>query len=122
MALVQLAGQFRSPFASLSGLFPQIATMSASCVSLSSLDAEKPQWKSPLPGGTFSKLSLRDVEFSYPKALPVIKSFSTDLHIGEFVAVTGASGIGKSAMLVLALGREDPQHGAVEVEHSEAAP
>lgn len=121
MALVQLVGQIRSPFASLSGLFPQIATMSASCTRLRSLDAEKPKWKSPLPGSTFSKLSFRNVEFSYPNGLPVLKSFSTEVHRGEFVAVTGASGIGKSTMLMLALGMEDPQHGTVEVEYSGAA-
>ena len=122
MALVQLVGQIRSPFASLSGLFPQIATMSASCARLRSLDAEKPQWKNPLPGSTFSKLSFRDVEFSYPNGLPVLKSFSAEVHKGEFVAVTGASGIGKSTMLMLALGMEDPQHGTVEVEYSGSEP
>ena len=122
MALVQLVGQIRSPFTSLSGLFPQIATMSSSCARLRSLDAEKPQWKNPLPGSTFSKLSFRDVKFSYPNGLPVLKSFSTEVHRGEFVAVTGASGIGKSTMLMLALGMEDPQRGTVEVEYSGAEP
>lgn len=122
MALVQLVGQIRSPFASLSGLFPQIATMSASCARLHSLDAEKPQRISPLPGNSFSKLSFRDVEFSYPNCLPVLKSFSAEVKKGEFVAITGTSGIGKSTMLMLALGMEDPQRGTVEVEYSGAAP
>ena len=74
-----------------------------------------------MPGSTSSKLSFRDVEFSYPNGLPVLKSFSTEVHKGEFVAVTGASGIGKSTMLMLAFGMEDPQHGTVEVEYSGAA-
>lgn len=121
MALVQLVGQIRSPFASLSGLFPQIATMSASCARLRSLDTEKPKRISHLPGNSFSKLNFRDVEFSYPNGLPVLKSFSAEVKKGEFVAVTGASGIGKSTMLMLALGMEDPQHGTVEVEYSGAA-
>lgn len=122
MALVQLVGQIRSPFASLSGLFPQIATMSASCARLRSLDAGKPQWKTPLPGSTFSKLSFRDVEFSYPNGLPVLNGFSAEVKNGDFVAITGASGIGKSTMLMLALGMEDPQCGTVEVEYSGAEP
>lgn len=122
MALVQLVGQIRSPFASLSGLFPQVATMAASCERLRSLNTEKPQWISPLPGNSFSKLSFRDVEYSYPNGLPVFKSFSAEIKKGEFVAITGASGIGKSTMLTLALGMEDPLHGTVEVEYSGSEP
>ena len=120
MALVQLVGQIRSPFASLSGLFPQVATMSASCARLRALDTEQPQWQSPLPGNAFSKLSFRDVEFSYSNGLPVLTDFSAEIHKDEFVAITGASGIGKSTMLMLALGMEDPQQGTVEVEYSGA--
>ena len=120
MALVQLVGQIRSPFASLSGLFPQIATMTASCSRLRSLDAKQTKWKSPLPGSAFFKLSFRDVEFSYPSGLPILNGFSAEVHKGEFVAITGASGIGKSTMLMLALGMENPQHGTVEVEYSGA--
>lgn len=122
MALVQLVGQIRSPFASLSGLFPQIATMTASCSRLRSLDAKQTKWKSPLPGSAFFKLSFRDVEFSYPSGLPVLNGFSAEVHKGEFVAITGASGIGKSTMLMLALGMENPQHGTVEVEYSGTEP
>lgn len=122
MALVQLVGQIRSPFASLSGLFPQIATMTASCTRLRSLDAEKPQRISPLPGSSFTKLSFNDVEFSYPNGLPVLNGFSAEVRNGEFVAITGASGIGKSTMLMLALGMDDPQDGTVEVEYSGAEP
>ena len=122
MALVQLVGQIRSPFASLSGLFPQIATMTASCARLRSLDTKKPQRISPLPGNSFSKLSFRDVEFSYPSGPPVLNGFSAEIKNGEFVAITGASGIGKSTMLMFALGMEDPQHGTVEVEYSGAEP
>lgn len=90
MALVQLVGQIRSPFASLSGLFPQVATMAASCARLRSLNTEKPQWISPLPGNSFSKLSFRDVEFSYPNGQPVLNAFSAEVRRGEFVAITGA--------------------------------
>lgn len=116
MALVQLVGQVRAPFASLSGLFPQTAAMSASCERLRASEPSARMEALPAEGSSFGALCFHGVQFSYTDGLQVLKGFNAEIHNGEFIAITGPSGIGKSTMLMLALGMEDPSAGTVEIE------
>lgn len=120
MALVQLVGQVRAPFASLSGLLPQSAALSASCERLRAVEPAAPDLKSPAPGARFSSLRFDSVRFAYADGEEdVLRGFSADVAAGEFVAVTGPSGIGKSTTLMLALGMEEPREGNVGVRFSD---
>lgn len=116
MALVQLVGQVRAPFASLSGLFPQTAAMSASCERLRASEPSVRIETLPRDGSSFGALCFHGVRFGYTDGLQVLKGFNAEIHNGEFIAITGPSGIGKSTMLMLALGMEDPSAGTVEIE------
>lgn len=116
MALVQLVGQVRAPFTSLSGLFPQSAAMSASCERLRAVEPAARGERRPAHGASFSALRFCDVCFGYADGPRVLSGFDAEVRAGEFVAVTGPSGVGKSTMLMLALGMEDPGEGTVEVE------
>ena len=116
MALVQLVGQVRAPFASLSGLFPQTAAMSASCERLRASEPSVRIETLPPDGSSFGALCFHGVQFGYTDGLQVLKGFNAEIHNGEFIAITGPSGIGKSTMLMLALGMEDPSAGTVEIE------
>lgn len=116
MALVQLVGQVRAPFASLSGLFPQSAAMSASCERLRAVEPAARGERKPACGTSFAALRFSGVCFGYAGGSHVLDSFDAEVRAGEFVAVTGPSGAGKSTMLMLALGMEDPAEGTVEVE------
>ena len=116
MALVQLVGQVRAPFASLSGLFPQTAAMSASCERLRASEPSARMEALPPDGSSFGALCFRGVQFGYTDGLQVLMGFNAEVRTGEFVAITGPSGIGKSTMLMLALGMEDPSAGTVEIE------
>ena len=116
MALVQLVGQVRAPFASLSGLFPQTAAMSASCERLRASEPSVRIETLPPDGSSFGALCFHGVQFGYTDGLRVLKGFNAQVRTGEFIAITGPSGIGKSTMLMLALGMEDPSAGAVEIE------
>lgn len=107
MALVQLVGQVRAPFASLSGLFSQTAVLSASCDRLRAIETTKHLQLKPPAGSKFAKLSFKGVDFSYPTGPKVLDALSAEVRHGEFVAVTGPSGIGKSTMFMLALGMEN---------------
>ena len=116
MALVQLVGQVRAPFTSLSGLFPQSASMSASCERLRAVEPAACSERRPACGASFAALRFRGVCFGYADGPRVLDGFDTEVRAGEFIAVTGPSGAGKSTTLMLALGMEDPSEGAVEVE------
>jgi putative ABC transport system ATP-binding protein len=60
-------------------------------------------------------LSVRQLckSFSGPRAKTVLRDISLDLVAGDFVAVMGESGIGKSTLLNLIAGLEQPDSGQV---------
>lgn len=72
-----------------------------------------------LPEG--GRLSFENVTFGYDAARPVLRDFSLSIGTGERVAITGASGIGKSTLAHLALRLALPQAGAVKVNRVDIA-
>lgn len=121
MALVQLVGQVRQPFSSLSGLFPQVAALDASCERLRAAEPESTAPIAPAANAAFGSLSFNSVSYSYPGDEKVLDGFTAKVNAGEFVAVTGPSGIGKSTMLTLALGMDRPQEGSVGIVFSDGS-
>ena len=63
-------------------------------------------------------LSLRSVtkSFAGPRRLTVLQELSLDVARGEFIAVMGESGVGKSTLLNLIAGLDRPDTGIVEVD------
>ena len=63
-------------------------------------------------------LSVRNLSksFSGPRAKAVLRDISFDLAAGDYVAVTGESGIGKSTLLNLVAGLDRPDSGEVLLE------
>lgn len=57
-------------------------------------------------------LELKDVSFSYG-VTPVLEGVSLHLHPGQFAALVGPSGAGKTSLLRLLLGTLQPTHGEV---------
>jgi zinc transport system ATP-binding protein len=52
------------------------------------------------------------VTFGYPGGPPVLRDVSIGVQQGEFVAVAGPNGGGKTTLLRILLGLEQPQHGS----------
>ncbi len=63
--------------------------------------------------GTAPAVDLRDVSFAYPGGPPALEAVSLSVEGGEFVAIAGPNGGGKTTLLRLALGLERPQSGEV---------
>jgi putative ABC transport system ATP-binding protein len=68
-------------------------------------------------------LSLRAVNktFAGPRLLTVLRDLSLEVARGEFIAVMGESGIGKSTLLNLIAGLDRPDSGAVMVDGTDLA-
>jgi zinc transport system ATP-binding protein len=60
-------------------------------------------------------LELDEVSFSYRNGQPVLTDVSLEVEEGEFVAVAGPNGGGKTTLVRLALGLERPAAGSVRL-------
>jgi zinc transport system ATP-binding protein len=62
------------------------------------------------------KVALRfnNVAFAYGN-LPVLEDVSFHIHVGEFIALVGPNGSGKTTVLKLILGLEQPSKGTIEL-------
>ncbi len=91
-----------------------------SCLNIDSAMAARP---APVDGGCFpaglagriSAVCLKNLWFTYPGGQEVLKGVSLDVREGEFVAVLGENGAGKSTMLRQVTGMLRPDRGTVEV-------
>jgi len=58
---------------------------------------------------------LSDVSFAYPGGPPVLRDVSLAVEQGEFVAIAGPNGGGKTTLLRILLGLEQPQTGTASL-------
>lgn len=60
-------------------------------------------------------IEFRDVKFTYPTRpqQPVLRGIHLDIHPGQYVALVGASGCGKSTVVSLVERFYDPVHGSI---------
>ena len=74
------------------------------------------------PGVLTGKVDMQDVTFSYPDCLtPAIRGISLTAAPGEFIALVGASGSGKSTILRLLLRFEEPETGIIRFDDRDLA-
>ncbi len=60
-------------------------------------------------------IQIRNLRFSYPQGPVILESVSMSVMQGDFVALIGPNGGGKTTLLKLMLGLLKPQQGSVEV-------
>ncbi len=113
-AFLQIVQQVQTPFRGMSGILPQYYGMLSSAERLMELeDLEDEPLALPqnmMP--TFESICVRNLFFSYDRDL-VFENASVTIHNGEFIALAGHSGIGKSTFLKLLLGFLDADSGEI---------
>ena len=121
-AMLQLVNQIQQPFAALSSIMPQYFALLASaerlmelenlpdevCDNEGSIDVE-------LVYDNLVSINFNDISFRYDRDI-ILDNTSLKINKGDFVAIMGISGIGKSTLLKLLLGVFRVESGNIELE------
>ena len=118
-AFLQIVSQIRMPFMQMSHVLPQYYHMIASAERLIELedlpDEPRAQQALDCKSVTPQALAINGVSFAYEPEHPILTDASLTVRRGEFVALSGFSGIGKTTLFKLMLGFYAPQSGTLEV-------
>ncbi len=121
-AMLQLVNQIQQPFAALSGIMPKYFALLASCerlIELENLPDEESDSESPIDAAAaYARLQHIDfahIAFRYDRDI-ILDDTSLKVNKGDFVAIMGISGIGKSTLLKLLLGVFKPQDGSITLQ------
>ncbi|SCW53734.1 ABC-type multidrug transport system, ATPase and permease component [Ruminococcaceae bacterium YRB3002] len=127
MAITQLISQLQGPIVNITGIIPRIFTITASADRLMEIETYEDTYVEPAGeeaireyyDSAFEGMGMRDVYFSYVseggETPRVIENLSFDVKKGEYVALTGHSGCGKSTVLKLLMNVYRPDSGMVFV-------
>lgn len=118
-AVLQLVNQVQTPFASLSSIMPKYYALVASgerLMEICSIPDEECSENIDVEEtyNLMKSISLQNISFGYDREL-VLDNTSLQINKGDFVAVMGISGIGKSTILKLLLGVFKPNDGKIEI-------
>lgn len=117
-AILQLVNQIQQPILSLSSVAPSYFTLLASAerlIEIENLPNEPEQSETIDAKAVYSALQsveFADISFCYGQ-VPVLDHTSFSFKKGDFVVLTGISGIGKSTLIKLLLGVFPPQSGKI---------
>ncbi len=120
-AILQLVNQIQSPMATLSGIMPTFYA----CVASSERLMEFENLSDEIVSGEkiadienyyhhFESINVKNATFKYDRD-SVFENAECKINKGDFVAVTGISGIGKSTLFKLLMGVITPQSGEILV-------
>lgn len=118
-AMIQLVGLMQTPVANVAGAATQICETLSSAERLKEiLDLPEEEESDRIEGSVLyrelKEIQMRDMDFSYGRGEAlVLEQVSVRIKRGDFVAVTGVSGGGKSTLLHLILGIYQPVNGTL---------
>lgn len=110
---LSLVNKVQDPLVDLAKEFPQIITVLASAgriIEIENLEKEKYLEDNLEPEKI--NIEISDLSFGYTEDL-VLKKFNTNITAGEFVAIIGESGIGKTTLIRLIMSYLNPYEGEI---------
>ncbi len=107
-AILQLVNNVQVPFASLSNVLPRYYAMIASAERIMEIEQVESEPQGEIIDGrslykNLSGIAIENLSFTYDRDT-VFSGASAFINKGDFVAITGASGVGKSTLIKLLLG------------------
>ena len=116
VALLQIVDQIKAPFRSMSGLLTQYYSMLASAERMMELEElEDERYKEVVDidrlYDQLKQIRLEHATFAYEDGEEVLQDASLKINKGEFIAITGPSGIGKSTLFKILLNLVKLQQG-----------
>ncbi len=119
-AILQLVNNVQVPFASLSNVMPKYYSMIASTERLIEIEniEEEPHGRLLDRDGVYEKMKglvADGVDFTYDRD-KILKDANVYINKGDFVAITGTSGVGKSTLIKLMLGVYPTDSGSVYID------
>ncbi|WP_288312600.1 ABC transporter ATP-binding protein [uncultured Eubacterium sp.] len=122
VAMLQLVNQIQYPFSSLSGMLPKYFALLASAERIIELDNIKDEFEKNNQDidvkSTYKNLNsieFKDITFGYDRDV-ILDDTSLTVNKGDFVAIMGISGIGKSTLLKLLLGVFNVDNGTITLD------
>ncbi len=120
-AILQLVGQVQSPFAGLSGILTKVYGVIASAERMIELEKLPDEPVMNLQEinitsiySNMSSIRLENISFHYNRD-KIFEHVDFSINKGDFIVVTGRSGIGKSTLLLLLLGIFIPTEGTIGI-------
>ncbi len=116
-AFLQVVSQIRVPFMNMSDILPQYYNMIASAERILELEGlpDEPRSEQSFEAGALydrmHSIRAKDVSFAYDEEKIVLSQADFEIKKGEFVALAGFSGIGKTTLFKLLLGFYSPDQG-----------
>ena len=127
-AVIQLIGQIQTPFANIGSTFPKYTSMLASAERLMEITEQAEHLirndrslSREEAYQNMQSIRFENVSFAYDEDRPVLQNESFAVHKGEFAALIGSSGIGKSTIMKLLLSVYQPQDGKIQIETKDGA-
>ena len=122
-AILQLVNNVQVPFMSLSGVVPKYYAMLASAeriMEIEDIESEKidEQIDTYKTYNNLKGIAIENIEFTYDRD-KVLGDASLYINKGDYVAITGSSGVGKSTLIKLLLGVYPLDNGEVYLDTTE---
>ena len=121
-AMLQLVNQIQTPLIMLAGIIPAYFNVFASAERLIELEDVKDEAVKNTGeiefdnlSDTFKDIRFENVTFRYDRDI-VLENADFTIKRGDFIAITGISGIGKSTLFKIMLGVLEPEDGAVYID------